>query len=383
MVLVMFMLESGTETDRTAYAAGARVCVDGKMIVFTDQQPVIDSNGRILVPIRFPAQELGAKVNWLTETRQVKVENKNHLTLPDSDILLTIGKKEVTVNEKTRVMDTKAVVMGERTMVPLRFISEFMGAAVKWEGNAKIAFIFTRGQTVEEIKQIMMEKSAVSPTPVDKVKNIKILMYHEVAPLPKYATENTQYLYVEPAIFQQHLDILKKNGYNTITLQDLYHHWEYGKNLPANPIVLTFDDGYRSMYDFVMPELMKRDMVATFFIITDKFNHPGYVNESMVREMHKNGMEIASHSHTHCDLRYADLKEELNQSKKLLENIIDDTVYSFCYPYGLYNKKTINYLAQCEYKIAVTTKYGEASVNQNIYELKRIRINRGDQINVR
>src|SRR5690606_39904858 len=61
-------------------------------------------------------------------------------------------------------------------------------------------------------------------------------------------------------------------------------------------------------------------ILATFFIITDKFNHPGYVNESMVREMHKNGMEIASHSHTHCDLRYADLKEELNQSKKLLRS---------------------------------------------------------------
>ena len=90
--------------------------------------------------------------------------------------------------------------------------------------------------------------------------------------------------------------------------------------------MLTFDDGYRSMYDFVMPELIKRDMVATFFIITDKFNHPGYVNENMVQEMHRNGLEIGSHSHSHGDLRNADLEIELNQSKTLLENIIDDAV---------------------------------------------------------
>jgi len=63
----------------------------------------------------------------------------------------------------------------------------------------------------------------------------------------------------------------------------------------------------------------------------------------------------------------------------LLENIINDTVYSFCYPCGLYNKTTIDYLAKYGYKIAVTTKYGEASVNQNIYELERIRITQGDE----
>jgi peptidoglycan/xylan/chitin deacetylase (PgdA/CDA1 family) len=195
-----------------------------------------------------------------------------------------------------------------------------------------------------------------------------------------YATGNTDQLYVEPAIFQQHLDILKKNGYNTITLRDLYEHWEYGKPIPTNPIILTFDDGYKSMYDFVMPELIKRDMVATFFIITDKFNHPGYVNVSMIQEMYKNGMEIGSHSHSHGDLRNADLEKELNQSKTLLENIINDTVYSFCYPCGLYNKTTIGYLVKCGYKMAVTVKHGEASVNQNIYELKRMKIDRGDQI---
>ena len=100
----------------------------------------------------------------------------------------------------------------------------------------------------------------------------------------------------------------------------------------------------------------------------------------MIQEMHKNGMEIGSHSHSHGDLRNADLEKELNQSKTLLENIINDTVYSFCYPCGLYNKNAIDHLAKYGYKIAVTTKYGEASINQSIYELKRIRINKGDQI---
>jgi len=380
IALVMFVpgLATGAASGTTHAAADVRVCVDGKMIVFTDQKPIIDANGRTLVPIRFPAEELGATVDWLNASRQVKIKNKNHAALPDSDILLTIGKKEVSVNGMTRIMDTTAVIKGNRTMVPLRFISEYMGARVKWDSNTRIAFVFTRGQTEEEMNLIMTETaSAVS---VSKLSNIKILTYHEVAVPPMYATASTEQLYVEPAIFQQHLDILKNNGYNTITLRDLYEHWEYGKPVPTNPIILTFDDGYKSMYDFVMPELIKRDMVATFFIITDKFNHPGYVNESMIQEMHKNGMEIGSHSHSHGDLRNADLEKELNQSKTLLENIINDTVYSFCYPCGLYNKTTIGYLVKYGYKTAVTVKHGEASVNQNIYELKRTKINSGDQI---
>ncbi len=380
IVLVIVILGLPTGTSGTAYAtADVRVCVDGKMIVFADQKPVIDTNNRTLVPIKFPAEELGASVDWLNASRQVKVENKNHATLPDSNILLTIDKKAVMVNGMTRIMDTTAVIMGSRTMVPLRFISEYMGANVKWDGNTRIAFIFTRGQTEEEMK-LIVDKAAANPVPANKTDNIKILMYHEVAEPPVYATGNTEQLYVEPAVFQQHLDILKNNGYNTITLRDLYQHWEYGKSLPTKPIILTFDDGYKSMYDFVMPELVERNMVATFFIITDKFNHPGYVNESMIKEMHSNGMEIASHSYSHGDLRNANLEKELNQSKTLLENIINDTVYSFCYPCGLYNKTTIDYLANCRYKIAVTTKYGEASINQNFYELKRISINRGDGI---
>lgn len=377
LVTVILWLVAGTNGSK--YVADVRVCVDGKMIVFADQKPFIDTNNRTLVPVRFPAEQLGASVDWMEQTRQVKVENKNHATLPDSNILLTIGKQEVTVNGMTRVMNTTAIIMGNRTMVPLSFIGEYMGARVKWDGGSRIAFVFTQGQTEKEMKLIMAIKAGVNPATVSKITNIKILMYHEVGVPPMYATEHTAQLYVEPGVFQQHLNFLKENGYNTITLQDLYQYWDYGKPLPTNPIILTFDDGYRSMYDFVMPELIKRDMVATFFIITDKFNHPGYVNENMVQEMHRNGMEIGSHSHSHGDLRNADLEIELNQSKTLLENIINDNVYSFCYPCGLYNKNTIDYLAKYGYKIAVTTKYGEASVNQNIYELERIRITQGDE----
>ena len=379
ITLVIVILVAAGLNETADAAADVEVCVDGKMIVFADQKPIIDANKRTLVPVRFPAEELGATVNWLNQTRQVKVENKNHTALPDNNILLTIDQKEVMVNGVPRVMDTTAVIMGNRAMVPLRFISEYMGAVVKWDSSSRIAFIFTRGHTPEEMKQIITEQAALKPVPVDKIKNIKILMYHEVARIPEHVSGNMKQLYVEPAVFQQHLDILIKNGYNTITLRDLYQHWEYGKPLPTNPIILTFDDGYKSMYDFVMPELVKRNMAATFFIIADTFNHPGYINESMIREMHKNGMEIASHSYSHCDLRNANLEKELKQSKILLENIIDDTVYSFCYPCGLYNAKTINNLAIYGYKAAVTTKYGDASVNQNIYELNRIRINGGDE----
>jgi len=69
--------------------------------------------------------------------------NKAHDSLIDANILLTIGSNTVVVNGANQVMDTTAVVTNSRTMVPIRFISEYLGATVKWESTANVSHIFT------------------------------------------------------------------------------------------------------------------------------------------------------------------------------------------------------------------------------------------------
>ncbi len=131
------------------------LAVNGELVTFPDQKPYIDKNNRTMVPVRFPAETLGANVDWLPNTRQVHIVNKAHDALKDADIMVTIDKKNVVVNGQTKYMDTTAVITNSRTMVPVRFISEYLGATVTWHDASRAAHVFTKGQTKEEQDKIM------------------------------------------------------------------------------------------------------------------------------------------------------------------------------------------------------------------------------------
>jgi len=145
------------------------LAVNGMLVDFPDQKPYIDKNNRTMVPVRFPAETLGANVDWLSNTRQVHIVNKAHDALKDTDIMATIDRKDVIVNGQTKYMDTTAVITNSRTMVPVRFISEYLGAAVTWHDASRAAHVFTKGQTKEEIakieEQIAQELKKQKPQP--------------------------------------------------------------------------------------------------------------------------------------------------------------------------------------------------------------------------
>ncbi len=134
--------------------------VDGKVVNFPDQQPYIDSNGRIMVPVRFPSQTLGARVGYDfsdPENREVYIQRDASGKLPAVDIIIKIGDEKVKVNDKTRLMDTVAVAANGRTMVPVRFVSEYLGAEVRWNDASKAAHIFSQGQSKEEQDEIIID----------------------------------------------------------------------------------------------------------------------------------------------------------------------------------------------------------------------------------
>jgi len=131
------------------------IAVNGNIIIFPDQKPYADENNRIMVPVRFPSEVLGANVAWLQDTQQVHIVNKVHDSLQDANIMVTLNNQNVIVNGKNETMDTTAVSKNERTMVPVRFISEYLGATVTWDDRNGIAHVFSKGQTPYEQKQIM------------------------------------------------------------------------------------------------------------------------------------------------------------------------------------------------------------------------------------
>jgi len=148
--LIVAML--GTLFSMTASAASkpptfVSVVVDGKKIWFPDVQAFIDANGRTLVPVRFVAESLGAKVGWESKTQTVPISRG------DQSIVLTIDQNIVQVNGKVVTLDTKAILSGGRTVVPLRFVSEVLGAKVEWDNPTETVFIQTHEENDAKIDE--------------------------------------------------------------------------------------------------------------------------------------------------------------------------------------------------------------------------------------
>lgn len=116
-----------------AAANPIRLIIDGQAIE-SDVAPVIQNN-RTMVPLRVISEGLGAQVVWDGATRTVRV------ALPDGEIRLGIGKSTALVRNEEQKLDSPPVIVGNRTMVPLRFVGEALGAQVHWDGAKRTVSI--------------------------------------------------------------------------------------------------------------------------------------------------------------------------------------------------------------------------------------------------
>ncbi len=98
--------------------------------LFFDVPPVI-INDRTLVPSRGLFEQLGATVEWKNNTRQVVI------TLEETEVILTIDAAAAKVNGEVVMMDMPAKIINDRTMIPVRFVSEHLGMKVGWDGTTK------------------------------------------------------------------------------------------------------------------------------------------------------------------------------------------------------------------------------------------------------
>lgn len=130
----------------------------------TDVPPIIQ-NDRTLVPLRVISEKLGAMVEWLPETRQVTISDPE----TEMNILLTIDQEKVLINDNEIILDAPPIIKNDRTLVPLRFISENFSRLVKWEGDERLVRITSlnalkgiRSGNKEKYERIVMDLSEES-----------------------------------------------------------------------------------------------------------------------------------------------------------------------------------------------------------------------------
>jgi peptidoglycan/xylan/chitin deacetylase (PgdA/CDA1 family) len=228
-----------------------------------------------------------------------------------------------------------------------------------------------------------------TPTPLptpdgwERVLVVPILMYHYISEPPPDADNYRLDLSIAPQTFAEHMAYLHSAGYTTIDLYHLLDALTWGRALPENPIILTFDDGYRDNYENAFPVLQQYGFAATFFVLTEPIDEGSdrYMTWAQVEEMARAGMDIEPHSKTHPDLRGKPrdfLVWEILGSAQTVEAHTGRTPRFFAYPSGWYDDALVEFLNEAGFWGAVTTWYGWDHAWPDRYELQRIRINGGD-----
>ncbi len=198
---------------------------------------------------------------------------------------------------------------------------------------------------------------------------IPVLLYHRIGFGDGPMTVSTEK-------FAEDLTQLKDMGFTTIDL-DLFRRYllDPDTNLPKNPLMISFDDGYIDNYLIAYPLLQKFSMTAAFYIITSLVGEEDRLAAGHIREMAANGMSIGSHTVSHRELGEMDVEEaasEMSLSRLYLEGLLQRSVNFIAYPKGSYNEFTAKIANEAAYNGGFSVEYGTCSHTSNPYALRRI-----------
>lgn len=226
----------------------------------------------------------------------------------------------------------------------------------------------------------------VEMTAIGSPEKIKILAYHRIVKdtlvHPKYRKFTTNV-----DVFRNHLRILDRYGFTTITLLDYHLFLRGALNLPKKPIIITFDDGYEDTHQLAFPVLREYGMRAVVFVVADPkilFNYwdncDGYpparlMTHEQILELHTAGFEIGSHSMTHprlTEIGRDEAWDEISRSRISLEILLNAPVHSFAYPYGLLNGELRELVCQAGYSFGCGVYTGPARFGADPYNFRRI-----------
>ena len=210
-----------------------------------------------------------------------------------------------------------------------------------------------------------------------RLARVPIIMYHDILP------EKQVFFDVTPTEFEDALKLIQQKGLTPISVDQLVTHLSTGMPLPAKPILLSFDDGYAGHYTHVYPLLKKYGYPALFAIYTAKVDKKlgrSSLTWQQIREMAADPLiTIAAHSITHprdlTTLTDAELRNEIVESKRILETQLNIPIHYFVYPEGKYDERTQDMIQLAGYRSAFKmddTANRFAGASKDLYSIERI-----------
>jgi peptidoglycan/xylan/chitin deacetylase (PgdA/CDA1 family) len=206
---------------------------------------------------------------------------------------------------------------------------------------------------------------------------VPILMYHALGPPPPGAPYPL--LYTSQGAFQAQLRALRAHGYHAVTLRQAWRAWHGWGALPTRPIVLTFDDGFGSVYRIGLPAMRAYHWPGDLFLLIDHLDQPGDwgMTTRQVNLLVHAGWELDAHTYTEVDLPALSQTaawHDIHASRLILRRRFHQRVRFFCYPVGAFDPAVVAMVRRAGFVGAVTTVDGIAAPGGNPYTMPRIRV---------
>lgn len=213
-------------------------------------------------------------------------------------------------------------------------------------------------------------------------RTIPVLCYHQFSRGRKASNQ----LAISEFDFQEQMAYLNDNNYQVITLKELERIIKLKLGIAPKTVVITIDDGYRSIYDVAYPILKKYNLPATIFLYTDFAGGSVALSWPQVKELMEDPLiDIQSHTKTHGSLArlpedkteraYQNrINQEISGAEYALKKNLGLESRYFAYPYGDSSSYAVSTLKKAGYSLAFTVQRGGNSVFADPLLLRRTMI---------
>lgn len=179
---------------------------------------------------------------------------------------------------------------------------------------------------------------------------------------------------MSPENFEQEMKLLYEWGYTTITTEMMVKAILEGTDLPARPVIVTFDDGGLNNYTTAFPIMQKYGFQGVLYLVPNYIGADGFMNVDQIKEMISAGWEVGSHSMSHKDLITLDtdqITRELTVSKETLEQLLGVPVTTFAYPFASYTEGIVERVRLAGYSCAMGVSYLNEHSVEGLFQLHR------------
>ena len=213
---------------------------------------------------------------------------------------------------------------------------------------------------------------ATESTNLKKKFSSTILIYHRFGE-DKYPSTNVR---IEQ--FNQHIEKLKSENFNIISLGKVIEAYEKNLTLPEKSITITIDDAFESVYTHAWPILKKEKIPFTLFISTDTIGHKNYMSWEQIKELANKGVEIGNHSSSHFhfnELSYEEIEKDIQVAKRKISQELGLKKQIFSYPYGEYDLEFVNIIKKMGFVAALGQQSSVFNETENLFQMPRFPIN--------